>query len=409
MLWVWIFAAWWGILGPLGCDAINIFGSSSNRYPRGSAPAAGASGQGGGKGRFGFGRRIFGKASINNKTSTQADNESDPPSDLPSSKSEVPSDYYALLGVARSASSDEIKKAYRNIAKTLHPDKGGDAEAFKRANEAYTVLSDPQKRRRYDLYGPEDGAAANGGGAGPSADDIADMLFQSFTSFNLPVTVKVEMTLEDLYDGKSFTMREKATNGPLTFDVPAGATDNYRLLLRKGYIDHRGVTRDIILQIKELPHDIFYRRGGDLLTELHLTLGECLLGFNKTLNHISRKSFIISSAPGALISPYDVLKIAGKGMPIVGMPGKFGDLYLKVKCEFPAALPPDKVGGIKKLFSKFVYNKTSERDHDINDVKPSGEVLMPIKSSLESFGSFGTGQQGEGDEEPTFFSTRMFF
>ena len=62
-------------------------------------------------------------------------------------------DYYHLLGVTKSASQDEIKKAFRKKAHTLHPDKGGDAEQFKKVNEAYQTLSDADKRRQYDMYG----------------------------------------------------------------------------------------------------------------------------------------------------------------------------------------------------------------------------------------------------------------
>ena len=86
-------------------------------------------------------------------------------------------DYYAILGVSRDADQSEIKKAYRKKARETHPDYGGDEEAFKAVSVAYETLSDPEKRRMYDIGGPD---AARGGGYGAESFDFGDILTTMF-------------------------------------------------------------------------------------------------------------------------------------------------------------------------------------------------------------------------------------
>jgi molecular chaperone DnaJ len=117
-------------------------------------------------------------------------------------------DYYACLGVDKSASQEEIKKAFRKLAKVHHPDKhGGDDSEFKKINEAYEVLSDEEKKRNYDAYGDPNGRANNGFGGG--MDDILNRFRSAFTQQHSQhqqyqgedVAISVSLTLEEIRNG----------------------------------------------------------------------------------------------------------------------------------------------------------------------------------------------------------------
>ncbi len=136
-------------------------------------------------------------------------------------------DYYEILGVSKNASLDEIKKAYRKLAHQYHPDKGGDAEKFKEINEAYQVLSDPEKRKQYDAFGHSFDSASHSGfyqnvWGSEDFDDVfsrfRDSGFEDFfkdifggfdtrekrTRINLDIFIEVEIDLQEAYTGKTF-------------------------------------------------------------------------------------------------------------------------------------------------------------------------------------------------------------
>jgi curved DNA-binding protein len=215
-------------------------------------------------------------------------------------------DYYQTLGVPRTATQADIKKAYRKLARELHPDRNpGDADAekrFKDANEAHTVLSDADKRARYDQLGPDwqqyagasPGATAGewsqpfGGGApggirwtvrGGDAADLGDFsdFFSTFFgaagaggSARQPraqATGTVDVTLAEVVTG---TERTVAVDGRrLQVKIPPGVADGSRIALRD-----EGVT----LTVRIKPDPRFTRHGANLHVDLSLTLAEALLG-----------------------------------------------------------------------------------------------------------------------------------
>ena len=139
-------------------------------------------------------------------------------------------DYYEVLGIKKGASASEIKKAYRTLAKELHPDKGGDENAFKEVNEAYEVLSDSDKKRKYDQFGHED---PRGGGNDPFGFGGFRNPFGGFNGFQQQhpaerfgdnMNLLIKLTLEEIYTGVKKTYKY-TRNGTCTTCSGHGGTD----------------------------------------------------------------------------------------------------------------------------------------------------------------------------------------
>ena len=203
--------------------------------------------------------------------------------------------YYDILGVKKTASADEIKKAFRKLAQKHHPDAGGDEETFKEINEAYEVLSDPEKKEQYDTYGTvgnfADQAGAwggggswpgggrtytytsNGDGAGFDWADIfsnirgGDGAFGSDWDFNVnrahkgqDLQTSIELTFDEAFKGttKKVSIRIPSTgeSETVTVKVPEGAVDGGRLRFRgKGEFGTNGGERgDLLIVTKIAEH-----------------------------------------------------------------------------------------------------------------------------------------------------------
>lgn len=157
----------------------------------------------------------------------------------------MPEDYYSLLGVSRGASDEEIKKAFRKKAHELHPDKGGDAEAFKKVNEAYQALSDPQKRQQYDTFGTADpqqqrqsrsAGGFEGFGFGGGLGDIFSDMFSAAMA-NVQAEVQIGVPQAVLGD----TLELRVGQDKIILTVPPGTPDGQSFVFRgKGQSYGRG-------------------------------------------------------------------------------------------------------------------------------------------------------------------------
>jgi curved DNA-binding protein len=306
-------------------------------------------------------------------------------------------DYYQVLGVPKTATKADIKKAYRRLARELHPDRNpGDKDAerrFKEANEAHAVLSDPEKRKRYDELGANwqayeqsgfGGGATDWAGFGGapggtrweyrrvSPDDLGGFsdFFQSFfggagagpmgggsasrtaagdfeqvfdfgdlggntgrrrgTALAPTATAVAEVTLDEVASGAERMVDVDGRR--LQVKIPAGVNDGARIKLRGGGPrGDAGSAGDLVITVRVKPDERFERRGADLVTEVPLTLAEALLGGEVPV-------LTPSSTVKLRIRPNtqngQEIHVRGRGLPKRG--GGKGDLIVRARVVLPS-------------------------------------------------------------------------
>lgn len=280
-------------------------------------------------------------------------------------------DYYKILGVERTASEDDIKKAYRRLARKYHPDVSKELNAkekFQEVSEAYETLRDKEKRAAYDSLGsyrpgqdfrpPPDWFDRFGAG---TTEDLRDVdlsdLFEQMGIFgrargrsgfgrSMPIPgedyeMPVRITLEEAYRG---TERSLALNGTtLTARIPKGAADGQRLRLRgKGGAGvNGGPPGDLYLQIVLEPHPLYKVRGHDLEIDVPLAPWEAALGAQVDIPTLDGR--VTMKVPAGSTGGQK-LRLAGKGLPRPG--GGAGDLYAALEIVVPGTLTDQE----KKLY-----------------------------------------------------------
>ena len=290
-------------------------------------------------------------------------------------------DYYKTLGVSRSATDEEIKKAYRKLARTNHPDAGGDEEKFKEINEAYEVLSDKKKRKLYDQYGTADeqripygwgggagGAGASGFGGFGSWADILDSIrrgegvagaggcnvddifggggfggsgfggqYQPQPQKGRDMNVTLNVSFDEAFNGcvKKVSVRNPQ-GGVETLDVkvPAGAVDGGRVRFRgKGAAGaNGGPAGDLLVTTKISEHPLDSRHGADVLMTVPITVSEAVLGAKIVIPAPDGTKIRVSVPAGS--QDGTELKISGKGAPNVKGSGS-GALRITFHVEIP--------------------------------------------------------------------------
>ena len=254
-------------------------------------------------------------------------------------------DHYQTLGVAKNATPDEIKKAYRRLASQHHPDKGGDTNTFQKIQVAYDTLSDPQKKQQYDnpnMFGTsQDGSWQQAGfphGFSMFGDEIdpRDIFAQMFgqraghhRSNKNTYRTTISVSLEDVYYGKSQVLKLQTPIGQkmVNIDIPKGIKENAQLKY-----DNVIENSMLLVEFRIAPNLKYERRGDDLYCNQPINILDLIVGTKINFTTFSNRTYEVTVPPKT--QPYMQLKIAGQGMPIYGSPA-YGDQILLLKPFIP--------------------------------------------------------------------------
>lgn len=316
-------------------------------------------------------------------------------------------DYYKTLGISKNADATEIKKAYRTLAKDLHPDKNpgnpSAEEKFKEVSEAYEVLSDSKSRAEYDEIRTmvANGGARQGGFGGPSGfggrggqnvniedllggggfgglGDIFGGIFgggargpQPGSDFETTTTV----SFEDAMRGAAVTVR--GASGPVNARIPAGVSDGARIRLKgKGGPGQPGAPNgDLYVVVSVQKHPVFDHDGKSLTVTVPISITEAALGGQVKVPTLDGTTVTLKITPGTKSGT----KVRARGKGVTRADGKASDLVVTLEIVAPAELSED----AKAALTAFA-DATNDFDPRANLMKQAGITGTDRKSAKQS-------------------------
>ena len=295
-------------------------------------------------------------------------------------------DLYAILGVKRTATNDEIRRAYRKLAKDLHPDQNKNdkraEEQFKKVSAAFAVLGNPEKRKRYDAgeidamgneranpfyreyaggaqgFGREYSGGFGGGGSGDFSDLFGDLFGRrgqggAFTMRGMDYRYNLEISFLEAVNGVKKRV-QFPDNETLDISVPAGVETGQTLRLRHkgGPGAGRGEPGDALIELKVQPHPLFSRDGDNITLELPISLSEAVLGARVEVPTIGGR-VTVAVPKGA--SSGQVLRLRGKGVKS-SRSASHGDQLITLKIVLPAVIDSELERLMQEWSSKRPYD-----------------------------------------------------
>jgi DnaJ-class molecular chaperone len=297
-------------------------------------------------------------------------------------------DYYNILGVSESASQDEVKKAYRKLAKQYHPDSHpNDKQAenrFKEISEAYHVLSDTERRKKYDEYRKFGGRVPHGNFGGTKFGDFGDFRFEwgsqgenlgfgdLFSQFfgggkssrrsqtrtvkgqDIHANLTVPFEVAALGGKQPFSINYGGNNKSFSVNIKPGIEDGEKIRLRgQGAPGYGGQAGDLILTVQINKHPQFKKEGLNILSKVKLNLAQALLGTKIQVHTVEGKKIQLKIQPGS----QNGSRLRLKGMGIKMNDGRAGDHFVELEVILPDRLSSSQ----KKMIKEFA--KESNMDY----------------------------------------------
>lgn len=252
-------------------------------------------------------------------------------------------DYYATLGVSRTAAADEIKRAFRKLASQHHPDKGGDTQKFQEIQAAYDVLGNADKRAAYDNPAPQF-SGFPGGAQFNNIHDIFNMFGQGFPGQQRRNHVRMSLwvTLRDVASGGRRPVSISTGQGQSTveIEIPLGLNDN-------DSIQYTGLApggQDLVITFRIQPDATWQRSALNLATEQTVSIWDLILGGDLVVRSITGESLTVTIPVNT--QPGTVLRLRAQGLR--DQQGRRGDIHVKLAARIPQPVAPELVAAIQQ-------------------------------------------------------------